>query len=271
MTTVLSEGDARREQRVAFYRSVLGTLDAAGTPYLVGGSYAAEVITGIPPHTKDLDIFIRHEHLEPVRAAAQAAGLQCEVTFSHWLAKIHSGDGELVDVIFRSGNGICVVDDEWFEHAQPAKILGHTVGICPAEEMIWSKAFIMERERFDGADIAHILHLRAKTLDWPRLLRRFGPFWRVLMFHLLMFGFVYPHLRAEIPDWVMRELIDRLAQEQQSRPPAKLACFGTLLSREQYLWDIDQYGLADARLMPMGTMTASQITDWTDAIGREPR
>lgn len=271
MTTVPLDSESRRERMAAFYRRILGTLDAAGMPYLVGGSYAAEVFTGIPPHTKDLDLFVRQEHLEQLLAATLAAGFRCDVTFPHWLAKIVNDDGEFVDVIFGSGNGICVVDDEWFEHAQQANVLDRTVKICPAEEMIWSKAFIMERERFDGADIAHFLRLRARSLDWHRLLRRFGPLWRVLMVHLLLFGFVYPHLRNEIPEWVMRELIARLQQEQQSQPPTEAVCFGTLLSREQYLCDVQQYGLADARLMPIGLMTPSQVTDWTSAIGREPR
>lgn len=266
MTSGWFNSEARRERMVAFYRRVLNTLDAAGTPYLVGGSYAAEVFTGVPPHTKDLDVFIRHAHLQQVLAAAAAVGFGSEVTFSHWLAKIHSGDGEFVDVIFSSGNGLCVVDDAWFEYSQRAEVLGQMVDICPAEEMIWSKAFIMERERFDGAEIVHLLGLRAKTLNWPRLLKRFGPHWRVLMAHLLLFGFVYPHLRAEIPEWVMRELTARLEQEQQSRPPTNGVCYGTLLSRQQYLCDVDQYGLADARLTPLGTMTPSQITDWTNAI-----
>ena len=34
--------------------------------------------------------------------------------------------------------------------------------LIPAEEMIWSKAFIMERERYDGADVAHILRACAE-------------------------------------------------------------------------------------------------------------
>jgi hypothetical protein len=44
------------------------------------------------------------------------------------------------------------VDDLWFAHATPGDVLGIPVRLCPPEEMIWSKAFIMERERYDGAD-----------------------------------------------------------------------------------------------------------------------
>ena len=42
------------------------------------------------------------------------------------------------------------------------------------EEMIWMRAYIMERERFDRADIAHILRCYIAELDWWHLVRRFG-------------------------------------------------------------------------------------------------
>ena len=60
----------------------------------------------------------------------------------------------------------------------------------PAEEMIWSKAFVMERERYDGADITHILRKSGATIDWVRLLRRFGSHAAVLLSHLVLFQFV---------------------------------------------------------------------------------
>jgi hypothetical protein len=38
--------------------------------------------------------------------------------------------------------------------------------------MIWSKAFVMERECDDGADIARVPRARGDRLDWQRLLIR---------------------------------------------------------------------------------------------------
>jgi hypothetical protein len=43
-------------------------------------------------------------------------------------------------------------------------------------------------------------------------------------------------------------------------------CRGTLLSREQYLFDIEQLGYTDARLRPHGAMTPEQAEIWTRAI-----
>ena len=95
-------------------------------------------------------------------------------------------------MIFSSGNGLAVVDETWFEHATEQNVLGLTVLVAPAEESLWSKAFVMERERFDGADVAHIILAYGDRLDWHRLLERFGPHWRVLLAHLILYGFIYP-------------------------------------------------------------------------------
>jgi hypothetical protein len=160
------------------------------------------------------------------------------------------------------------VDDEWFAYAVDAKLLGVPVALCPAEEMIWSKAYVMERERFDGADVAHLIRARGEGLDWNRLLRRFGEHWRVLFGHLLFFGFAYPNERHKVPAWVMKALSERLADEREEGADAKL-CGGTFLSREQYLVDIGLWGYKDGRLKPRGPMTAEEVAHWTAAIAHK--
>jgi hypothetical protein len=194
-----------------------------------------------------------------------AAGFATELTFPHWLAKARAGD-RVIDLIFSAGNGVAPVDDLWFAHAVPGRVLGVPVLLCPPEEIIWSKAFIMERERYDGADVAHLILARARELDWRRLLGRFGRRWRVLLSHLILFGFVYPGERAAIPDAVMSHLRRRLDRER-ARPEARIrVCNGTLLSRRQYLLDVNERGYADGRLAPRGRMTADEIARWTAAI-----
>ena len=136
------------------------------------------------------------------------------MAFSHWLGKAFSGD-DFVDVIFSSGNGLCTVDDEWFANAALMEAGG--VLLCPAEELIWQKAFIMERERFDGADVNHLLRACGPQLDWDRLLRRFGPHWQLLLVHLLLFGFVYPAERQRVPARVVEALLQRLVRRGTAR------------------------------------------------------
>jgi hypothetical protein len=231
----------------------------------VGGAYASASYTGIERHTKDFDVFVRPQDAERALHALADAGCRVEITFPHWLGKAFHGDA-FVDVIWSSGNGVARVDDVWIERAHEDDVLGCRVRVCPPEEMLWSKAFVQERERFDGADVHHLLRARAEHLDWRHLLDRFGANWRVLYGHLAVFGFVYPTERAKIPAWVMRELARRLDGELDARAPGPPLCNGTILSREQYLPDIERWGYADGRLS-QGSMSPDDVTTWTAAIG----
>jgi hypothetical protein len=264
-TARIEPGATAADPEAAFYRNVLRALDASGVPVLVGGAYALGAYTGIERCTKDLDLFLRRGDYDRAVAALDSMGYATELKFSHWLGKAHGGDS-FVDLIFDSGNGLTRVDDAWFEHAVDADVLGVSVKIVPVEEMIWSKSFLMERERYDGADVAHLLHECAATLDWRRLLDRFGPNWRVLLTHLVMFGFVYPAARTRIPAWVMELLVDRLREEVRTRATRDDVCRGTLVSREQYLHDVQRQGYVDGRLPPSGTMRAADIEAWTQAL-----
>jgi Nucleotidyl transferase of unknown function (DUF2204) len=248
-----------------FYVKSLAVLNEAGVPFLVGGAYALAKHAGVERHTKDLDVFVQPGDRDAVLSALAAAGFRTEVTFPHWLAKAYGDDG-FIDVIYSSGNGVVRVDEDWFSHASLGEILGVPVRLCPAEEMIWSKAYVQERERFDGADIAHLIRGRGETMDWARLRGRFGDHWRVLFGHLITFGFVYPAERDKVPGWLLKELCSRLVGEIDEPPPSGQICSGTLLSREQYLPDIGKWGYHDARLKPLGPMTPEEVTDWTAAI-----
>jgi hypothetical protein len=249
-----------------FHASVLAELNAAGYEFLVGGGHALERYLGIGRSVKDLDLFMRERDVPAALAHVEARlGHAWEMTFPHWLAKIKRDDREHIDVIFNSGNAVCAVDDDWFRHAVPSTVVGQPARLCPAEETIWSKAFVMERERYDGADIAHLIHARAEALDWNRLARRFGRHWRVLLSHLILFGFVYPSERTRIPEPLMRRCL-RLLEHEMRQPSARRVCRGPMTSRAQYLVDVQLWGYEDARLLPHGSMSEEDASIWTAAI-----
>jgi hypothetical protein len=260
----------------AFYRRTMAVLEQAGITFLVGGAYAFAHYTGIVRHTKDFDLFILPGDFDPALAALSAAGYAVERNFPHWLGKVYS-DGSYVDLIFGSGNGLTPVDESWFTHARQGEAIGMQVRLCPIEEMIWSKAFIMERERFDGADVAHLLHCCAERLDWQRLLDRFGDHWRVLLSHLILFGYIYPADASRLPREVLQTLIERLSREvfgtdgEPAAAAAEAVCRGTVLSRAQYLFDVENHGYRDARLPPSGSMSAEEVEKWTAAIEEDAR
>ena len=253
-----------------FYRQVLRALNADGIPFLVGGAFAFAHYTGIHRDTKDLDLFIHRADFDRVATSLAKFGYHTELTFPHWLAKAHCGD-IFVDLIFNSGNGLSPVDEDWFLNATTSEVLGEPVLVCPAEETLWTKAFIMERERYDGADVAHLLKACAGAMDWMRLRDRFGAHWRVLLSHLVLFGFIYPAERGQLPREVQEDLLRRLQDETRAAPPADKTCQGTLISRAQYLVDIGPWGYRDARLEPGIKMTPADIAHWTRAIDADTK
>ncbi|HVR40490.1 MAG TPA: hypothetical protein VMU84_15445 [Thermoanaerobaculia bacterium] len=257
--TILDEGSVR------FYRDALAILKRANVPHLVGGAYAFARYTGIERHTKDFDVFIRRGDYAHAAAAFEQAGYQTELSFPHWLGKAFKGD-LFVDLIFSAGNGVAVVDDVWFENAVDARVFDVEVQLIPAEEMIWSKGLIMERERFDGADVAHVFLAVGDTLDWRRLIDRFGEHWRVLFAHAVLFGYIYPSERTKIPAWALDELAQRFAETRA--PGSESICYGTIISRQQYLTDVEVWGFRDAR-RELGTMSNEDIAHWTAGIAED--
>jgi len=262
-----ANGDSLRRRRR--HRNALVQMTRTGIPFLVGGGYALRHYTKGVRGTKDLDVFVCRRDALALLRALSAGGFKTDLTFPHWLGKARF-EGDHIDVIYSSGNGVADVDGAWFTHAVPATVLGVPVRLCPPEEIIWSKAFVMERERYDGADISHLIRACHGQLDWRRLLARFGPHWRVLLNHLTLFSFIYPGERACIPSGVMLALCRLLERESRQPPPSdQRLCRGTLLSREQYLTDVSRWGYADGRVAPHGPMTAEDVAHWTAAIEAE--
>jgi hypothetical protein len=258
-----SPSEALTPEEADFYRRAMRRLQEHDVPFLVGGAYAFARYTGIVRHTKDFDVFLRRRDLERAFAALEEPECRTEVTAPHWLAKAYCGE-YFVDLIFASGNGVSEVDEGWFERAREGEALGVPVLLCAPEDILWPKAYIQERERYDGADVAHLI--LSADLDWEVLLRHFDAHWRVLLGHLVLFGFTYPSERHRIPAWVMEELIGRLQGEVQGPTNGDRVCMGTLLSRAQYLRDVEEGGFRDGRLYPGSRMGEEDVKGWTEAI-----
>ena len=247
-----------------FYRSVLRALKLAEVDFLIGGTYALARHTGIDRRTKDLDLMIRRRDWPSAAHALRACGIHTRLSFPHWLGKALQGKSQ-VDIIFSGGNGLTRVDDVWFERAIPARVLGFNVLLTSPEELFWSKAFVMERERYDGADVLHLILARAETLDWEHLCDRFAAHEGVLLAYLVLFKYVYPGETHRLPSWLIPRLLDA---EVPVRTRTARVCRGTLLSRAQYLVDVEKWGFADARRPPFGAMTEKEYVIWTNAIAQ---
>ena len=94
-------------------------------------------------------------------------------------------------------------------------------------------------------------------MDWRRLLRRFRTHERVLMAHLLLFGYVYPTERQRVPEWVIAEL-ELMIKREPARP--QRVCFGTNIAQKGYGVPIREWGFVDGRLKPHGPLTEQEVS-----------
>jgi hypothetical protein len=228
----------------AFYAEVLRELVRLEVPFLLSGTYAVAAYTGISRPTKDLDVFCKAGDLPRVLGHFRALGDEIEIEDERWIGKVKRGE-MFFDVIFASSNGTMPVSDIWFEEARQVEVLGTPVRIVAPTELIWSKAFIQLRHRYDGADIAHVLLKQHGKVDWTRLLNHMEAHWEVLLMHLLNFRWIYPSERDAIPRWLLDELLERLRLQLDLPPPQMKVCRGRMFSRIDYAMDVQEWGFAD--------------------------
>ena len=177
-------------------------------PYVVAGVYAIYEHTGIYRKTKDLDLFFEPSVLVAAARAFRAVGFVTRLEDPHWLAKATMGE-HFVDLIYGMGNGLAFIDEGWIRHSRTGILAACPVRIAPAEELTWHRLFISERHRHDMSDIVHLILRYGETLDWERLVDRVGDHWPLLLSQVLMFHYVYPGYRTNVPAWVPERLLER--------------------------------------------------------------
>jgi Nucleotidyl transferase of unknown function (DUF2204) len=238
MTTQLKTEDTSAER---FYVAALKCLQKSGTPFMLGGAFSLQEYAGIHRDTKDLDIFCTAGDSHALLGVLSEAGYTTQMTDPNWLAKAFQGE-YFVDLIFNSHNGLCPVDDIWLEHARDAAVLGLKVKLVPPEEVLWTKIYVQQRVRFDGADVNHILRQTGPKLDWERLLRRFEVHWELLLSAISNFQFVYPAERDHVPRWVIDELVRRMTALRDLPASEDRVCRGHYLDRAGYEIDLNEWG-----------------------------
>jgi nucleotidyltransferase DUF2204 len=225
------------------YKDVLYLLTSHQIPHAVSGAFALQEHTGVRRPAKDLDIFLTAEAAAATLELLRQQGLRCEICDPVWLAKVHRDDF-FVDFITGMSNAALTVTDSWIERSRPASILGVQTRILAAEELLASKLFVVRRERFDGADIAHIIYATGGRLDWGRILELAGAHWEMLLWTLILFRYIYPAQGHYVPLLVWTQLINRLMFRLLNPDPG--ARFrGSLVDENMFAIDVKEWGLDD--------------------------
>jgi hypothetical protein len=212
-------------------------------PYAVAGAFALQKYTGIWRVTKDLDLFMKSTEVPLALDYLRQRGFRVETLDPVWLSKAHRGE-YFVDLISGMSNAVIVVDDSWVQRAQPATIAGVASRIISAEDLIASKLFVLRRERFDGADIAHIIYRTQGKLEWQRILDLACEHWELVLWTLMLFRYTYPAHTDYVPAPLWQDLLSRYAHLIQ-HPNSKAAFRGTLVDENIFSIDIKDWGLED--------------------------
>lgn len=235
------------------YREALQVLNRSGINYAVGASFARHAYTGIWRATKDLDIFLKPVDLKTALQSLREAGFETSIEAVHWLAKAKK-EGFLVDLIFGTGHGHLPIDDSSFEQSQMAEVLSVPTRLIPIEEMIASAIYIAERRRFDGGEVIHLIKSKKGKIDWQRVLNRLGDNRELLLWHLILFDFVYPGHSDYLPQELMLTLFEEMRQRWKNPKKDPKEFRGSLLDPFAYTVDIQDWGYEDKRnLRPLVT------------------
>jgi predicted nucleotidyltransferase len=248
------------EEQVGLFRDVLHALERRGVPFAVAGAFALRQHTGICRQTKDLDLFVTPANCPVALDCLQESGMECEITDPVWLAKAKRDD-YFVDLITGMSNGALVVEDSWIERARPAVVHGVTTRVLAPEELVASKIFVTRRERFDGADIAHVIYGTYRNFDWQREMELIGEHWEMLLWSLVLFRYVYPGQTHYVPCEIWRELLRRFEGEIQN-PNPEAHFRGSLVDDNMFAIDVNEWQLpnllAERRAQRLAALDGAQ-------------
>jgi hypothetical protein len=231
----------QREKAHKFYKEMLDLLNESKIPFLLSGAFAMYEYTGLKRPTKDLDIFCLPEDYPSILNFFKEKGHEIEMTDERWLAKVWQKK-HFMDIIWSTASQVYSVKETWFENSRKGEALGRKVLIMGAEELVYTKLFVRNRERYDGADVNHVLIRHGKKLDWGRVMTLSENHWPLLLVQLLEFLFIYPEGRGIIPKKVLNELMQRQMEVNKLPEPETKVCRGPLVDHTQYLVDINEWG-----------------------------
>ena len=233
-------------EQAAVYAHWLTLLNGTGVPYTVGGAYAVYAYTGGWRDSKDLDVFLRPEDLKPALDGLAEAGYETEVRDTYWLAKAHQRP-LLLDLLFAVRHTtVLQVTEEWFRSCHRAELLGVPTCMLGLEELIATKVYLAARDRFDGADIVHLIRAVRGEVDWEHVVHLLGGDEEVVLWHLLLFDMVYPGHSEFLPRGLMERAFAR-AQARWAQPHDPRRFRGMLFDPEALAIDVREWGYEDDR------------------------
>jgi len=149
---------------------------------------------------------------------------------------------ELVPRVNAENVAALAVEASWIARSKPAVVHGVRTRVLAPEELLASKIFVTRRERFDGADIAHVIYGTRGNVDWQRVLFLAGDHWEMLLWALLFFRYCYPAHTYYVPRTIWQTLLERF-RGVALRPDPGARFRGSLVDPKMFAIDVNEWGL----------------------------
>ncbi len=183
-------------------RPVIGAAGERNVAIAAGGGLAQAVYAQRARRTKDIDLFLLpRDRQTMVESLANAGFVDYYDQAPYDRSWIFRGirDGLIIDLIWQMANHRAQVDHRWLERGPTVEIDGTLLRLMAVEELIWTKLYVLGRDRCDWPDLLNILYIQASQLDWPHLLDRLGEDAPLAASLLCVFGWICPLQAREIP------------------------------------------------------------------------
>jgi hypothetical protein len=193
----------------AVYQRAMAAARAHGVGFAFGGAFALAVYTGRLRNTKDFDFYIMPSDRPAMLQAMAAAGLtdyfERQQYDRSWIYRA-SQDDVIVDTIWAMANHRAEVDERWLSRGPDIMLRGERLRAIPVEELIWSKLYVLQKDRCDWGDVVNLLDAQAEVVDWEHLLDRLGQDGSLFAGALRVFGWLAPDRVDAVPAQVWDRL-----------------------------------------------------------------
>jgi hypothetical protein len=213
--------------RWLLYRCIFSEATRLRIPFAIGGGLAAMVYADHPRDTKDIDLYVQPKDREAMIKVVLDAGLSDYFDRNpydrNWIFRSFRDDS-IVDVMWAMANQRAQVDPEWL-NGPSVSIGGLSVRLVRPEETLWSKLYVLQKDRCDWPDAINMLSGMAADLDWAHLMRRTAEDTPLLAALVQVFQWICPDQCSALPPGVL----DRLGSVRPSPIGMDLAARASLL------------------------------------------
>lgn len=192
----------------SIYKSVMTEARDRNLRFAVGGGLASMTYAGQWRNTKDIDLYVLPRDRDEMIGVVTTLGLQDyyeQLPYDRkWIHRSYK-DETIVDIMWAMANQRAEVDEAWLNGPE-VQAGEECFRLLPAEEELWSKLYVMQRDRCDWPDALNMLYGVGPQLDWRHLLARVAEDRALLAGLVSSFAWLYAERARELPAWIWREM-----------------------------------------------------------------